>query len=45
MERDGGEQLIAAHTQNIPYLSTITTQHKTNENNGAQAHNAHIDDE
>ena len=24
--RDGGEWLIKAHTQNIPYLSIVTTQ-------------------
>ena len=26
---DGGEWLIGAHTQNISYLSTVTTQHKS----------------
>ena len=28
-ERDGGEWLIETHTQNKPYISIVTTQHKT----------------
>ena len=36
--RDGGVWLIGAHTQNIPYHSIVTTQHKT------KARTAPIDD-